>query len=196
MTDTIDQALFREKTPEQRLQLLEEQLETKQALLELRFEELAEAVCLLEQARSDKANLQDQIRLLHQQLGGSVTGTPDLVNIPEDESLPVIVDLTPEERESNRIHIEKIAESDLFDAEWYLETYPDVKASEEFADNPAAHYTLFGGFEGRKPCLEFNSDFYIRSYADVRQAKANPLVHYLEFGCNESRAFSKPVSEE
>jgi len=80
--------------------------------------------------------------------------------------------------------VELIRLSRLFNAEFYLKHNPDVKKAKV---DPAVHYLLQGGFEGRDPSDEFSSLEYLKMYKDVRLANTNPLVHYLKFGKNEKR---------
>lgn len=92
-----------------------------------------------------------------------------------------------------RLHkdIKLIKGSGLFDASWYLSTYPEVAGSGE---SPELHYLLRGGFEGYDPCEIFSSSAYLEQYPDVREAGMNPLVHYVTFGKKEGR--SVEVSEQ
>ncbi|HEY3475119.1 MAG TPA: sulfotransferase family 2 domain-containing protein, partial [Anaerolineales bacterium] len=78
-----------------------------------------------------------------------------------------------------------IVSSGLFDADWYLAKNPDVA---EAKVEPARHYLLAGGFEGRDPGPNFSSSGYLDRYADVRDSGQNPLVHYLRYGRREGRA--------
>lgn len=80
-----------------------------------------------------------------------------------------------------------IEESNLFDREWYLSQNPDIAEHPGFSLNPALHYLMFGGYEGRKPCKKFDSKFYLTKYTDVRKNGMNPLIHYLRFGQHENR---------
>jgi hypothetical protein len=82
-----------------------------------------------------------------------------------------------------------IADSPLFDAEWYLATYPDVAAS---SLEPAAHYALFGGPERRNPGPGFDAAWYLEWNPDVAQSGRNPLLHYIEDGKAEGREI-RPV---
>tara|TARA_R110002020_G_scaffold365196_1_gene577437 strand:+ start:620 stop:1216 length:597 start_codon:yes stop_codon:yes gene_type:complete len=91
-----------------------------------------------------------------------------------------------EERERLAGYIQTVRDSEFFDAQWYLETYPDIKDS-GYAEDPAMHYLLFGGFEGRHPGPLFNSIAYYLESPDVYQNQLNPLVHYLLFGREEGR---------
>ncbi|MBK9140855.1 MAG: hypothetical protein IPM23_00045 [Candidatus Melainabacteria bacterium] len=77
-----------------------------------------------------------------------------------------------------------ILRSELFDQSWYTQTYPDVSLSEI---EPALHYLLYGGFEGRNPGPLFDSDGYLDQNPNLRQAKINPLLHYLRKGKTESK---------
>lgn len=78
-----------------------------------------------------------------------------------------------------------IRKSHLFDADWYLATYPDVAAARL---DPALHYLADGWVEGRDPGPDFNSSSYLKANRDVAQSGLNPLVHYLEHGLVEGRA--------
>lgn len=170
----------------QQLQALEEQLENVRASLKKRFDEIARMTEQLESERDEEAKLIHQVQVMRQQMGSDVSAEPE----SEEEEKARLAE------ELQRKHIELVANSDLFDAEWYLETYPDVKQSETFAHQPATHYTLFGGFEGRNPCPAFDSRFYLEQYADVRNVGLNPLVHYLKFGQDEGRLISAQVEDE
>jgi len=87
-------------------------------------------------------------------------------------------------RLQNRKILRLIRSSDLFNKDWYLSNYPDVAQS---GINPAQHYLIHGGFEGRDPGPNFNSSWYLKMYSDVKAAGINPLVHYLLFGKHENR---------
>ncbi|MEP2651488.1 MAG: hypothetical protein ABJH06_05770 [Paraglaciecola sp.] len=77
--------------------------------------------------------------------------------------------------------------SEYFDAAWYLETYPDVAASEI---NPAEHYLKFGAKEGRFPSPQFDGKWYLQRYPDIADADVNPLIHFIKFGISEGRSAS------
>jgi len=82
--------------------------------------------------------------------------------------------------------------SELFDAEWYLATYPDLK---EAGVNPAEHYLKYGAAEGRFPSAEFDGNWYVQRYPDVAESGVNPLLHYIKFGRNEGRTASPKLLE-
>ena len=77
--------------------------------------------------------------------------------------------------------------SDLFDADWYLETYSDVQKD---SIDPAEHYLLYGANEGRKPSPYFDGKWYLQANPDVASENANPLIHYIKFGREEKRPMS------
>lgn len=85
--------------------------------------------------------------------------------------------------------IEQIESSPLFDAAWYLRTYPDVAAAGE---RPAVHFLHHGFSEGRSPGPDFDTAFYLARYRDVREAGMNPLIHYELVGRNEGRLTAHP----
>lgn len=94
-----------------------------------------------------------------------------------------------EERERLLPHVHMIRNSDFFDADWYMQTYPDVKES-GYAKDPAMHYLLFGGFEGRHPGPLFNSKAYYLEHSDVYYNQGNPwnpLLHFIVNGISEGR---------
>jgi len=78
--------------------------------------------------------------------------------------------------------------SPLFDAAWYLSTYPDVAAT---GQDPHQHYAAFGAAEERDPGPDFSTGFYLRRYHDVAGSGITPLSHYELYGRSEGRA-TKP----
>ena len=82
----------------------------------------------------------------------------------------------------------QITASGLFDANWYLDYYPDLKNAEV---DPLHHYIEHGAFEGRWPSAFFHSDYYLNNYIDIREANVNPLVHYINYGESEGRKPSR-----
>lgn len=89
-----------------------------------------------------------------------------------------------------KIHARKIAQSDLFDAQWYLRQNPDIAKSKLFSQNPALHYLLHGGYEGRDPSPQFSNWKYLNRNNDIYRAGFNPLLHYICHGKDEGRPMS------
>jgi hypothetical protein len=77
-----------------------------------------------------------------------------------------------------------VASSGLWDAEWYLDAYPDVETA---GMDPLRHFVAFGSLEGRSPGPKFDAASYLERYPDVRGAGAEPLFHYLTAGVHEGR---------
>lgn len=77
------------------------------------------------------------------------------------------------------------AESELFDADYYLTTYDDVRAA---GVDPLWHYLEHGWREGRDPSAGFSTKAYLDHYTDVRLRRINPLIHYLRHGYYEGRS--------
>jgi O-antigen biosynthesis protein len=97
-----------------------------------------------------------------------------------------------------------------FDAQWYVQRYPDVAIADM---DPAYHYFHFGITEGRFPngyreslsaayfykpsaeqllallkaCSWFDAAWYLQHYPDVAAAGADAAYHYLHFGAAEGR---------
>jgi hypothetical protein len=77
-----------------------------------------------------------------------------------------------------------IEKSGLFDYEYYLFTYPDVRIKDV---DPILHYLRYGAKEGRNPSKEFDTKYYYRRNQDVLKSDINPLVHYILHGIGEGR---------
>jgi len=96
--------------------------------------------------------------------------------------------MTPIEKQ-----IRVVRHSPLFDRNWYLSRYLDVKKS---GVDPAFHYVLYGWKEGRDPSERFRTAEYIALNRDVALAKVCPLYHYEEHGRAERRSFRLEYDEE
>ncbi|MBI2720092.1 MAG: glycosyltransferase [Rhizobiales bacterium] len=80
----------------------------------------------------------------------------------------------------NQVRI--LRRSRLFDEAWYVSQYPDIQRS---GLDPAVHYILIGGPEGRNPNPIFDGRWYFETYPEVAHGGMNPLIHYLENGIAE-----------
>src|SRR5665213_162935 len=74
-----------------------------------------------------------------------------------------------------------LSRSGLFDAEWYLATYPDVQNS---GMGPLTHFVRYGSRarEARCPSVYFFTPWYLDTNPDVRASGVSPIFHYLKFG--------------
>jgi hypothetical protein len=66
--------------------------------------------------------------------------------------------------------------SGLFDAEWYLRTYPDI---DEAGIDALAHFCSHGWREGRRPNFYFDCEWIQETYPELMGLGGNPLVHYI-----------------
>jgi hypothetical protein len=80
------------------------------------------------------------------------------------------------------------AASEIFDARFYLMTYPDVVAA---GVDPFEHYLLAGRFEKRKPCVVFDPADYAQTNPEVTSAGFEPFLHYALIG----KAAGAPLSK-
>lgn len=98
-------------------------------------------------------------------------------------------------KKSNPIELDValVNASGLFDVDWYLKVYPDVKAS---GLDPIVHYLKHGWKESRQPSPYFDGVWYLQRYEDVQKSSLNPLVHYLKYGIGEGRSSSPRLLEE
>lgn len=78
----------------------------------------------------------------------------------------------------------EVGQSGLFDAEWYLERNPDVKAAGFDAQH---HYLTLGWREGRDPNPLFSTNWYLAHHSEVQRSGDNPLLHYIRHGAVEGR---------
>lgn len=74
----------------------------------------------------------------------------------------------------------------FFDPQWYLQAYPDVRAT---GRNALAHYLEHGEAEGRQPNALFNPSWYAARYG--LPTRAGALDHYITIG---RFAFAKPTA--
>lgn len=75
-----------------------------------------------------------------------------------------------------RVTARRVRESGLFDAEWYLAEYPDVR---EAGMDPAWHFARHGHEEGRRPGPNFDPARYLAEQPDAAASGLSPFAHYL-----------------
>ncbi len=85
---------------------------------------------------------------------------------------------------------EEVRKSGLFDAEYYLVTYPDVA---ERNIDPLVHYLEEGAREGRDPHSDFDAGFYVEQCERRGERPINPLLHYIRIGV--ARGFKTRLEE-
>jgi hypothetical protein len=85
---------------------------------------------------------------------------------------------------NRRNGIPLIRGSIYFDEDYYLDRNPDVGAA---GMDPALHYLLHGGREGRDPGPFFSTRQYLVRYPDVAASGLNALAHYETHGRREKR---------
>jgi predicted nucleic acid-binding Zn-ribbon protein len=174
--EEMQAALRRRIAEEARLRM--QSAEEMQAALRRQMAEAArredKSAVELYRCRSESARLREDLRLLNSYLLVRVMqwfarGWRRLRGKPVSRLAAEVADLR---------------RSELFDADWYLQTYRDV--SQDAAD-PAEHYLLHGAAEGRNPGPLFDTRFYLKTHADVRESGANPLLHFVRYGKREGR---------
>lgn len=93
--------------------------------------------------------------------------------------------------------------ADLFDAQWYLSKYIDVRGDKTEA---LRHYTQYGRFEGRTPTRKiwelnelvrrtFDPAWYADQNRDIPEALENPTGHFVEYGFVAGNAPTRRVWE-
>ncbi len=86
---------------------------------------------------------------------------------PAVQRLPGLEDLTDAEVEAVR---------ELFDLEYYLDKYADIRNS---GVDPFEHFMIHGWKEERNPSQEFDVSFYNNRYLRPVNLKKNPIIHYV-----------------
>jgi glycosyltransferase involved in cell wall biosynthesis len=89
--------------------------------------------------------------------------------------------------------LSRVWHNPLFDAEWYLNEYPDVRTARHGAEH---HYRRHGAIEGRNPNAVFDTRWYRDANPDVAASRLSPLDHYYLFGASEGRAPSGSFATE
>jgi hypothetical protein len=92
-------------------------------------------------------------------------------------------------RPKERKELTAIRNSPFFDADFYLNSNPDVGATRRDA---AFHYLLHGGQEGRDPSPYFSTRQYLTNFPDVAESGWNALAHYEIYGRREMRRIFPP----
>jgi hypothetical protein len=85
--------------------------------------------------------------------------------------------------------------AEMVDGEWYVETYPDVRAAIMNGQFKSAvqHYLAYGFQEGRLPSSpKVDEAWYLATYPDVAQAILDGKVkngtdHFIHYGYIEGR---------
>ena len=80
--------------------------------------------------------------------------------------------------------VSAIEASGLFDRDWYLSEYQDVRM---LGDDPIEHYLYLGARLLRNPGPEFDTAYYLGANPDVVEAGINPFLHYVLWGRDEGR---------
>lgn len=76
---------------------------------------------------------------------------------------------------------------EAFDAQFYLNTYPDVK---EAGVDPFEHYSSWGWREGRLPNDWFDPNYYKDTYSDIDWLNQDPLEYYIRAGQHLGHEFA------
>ncbi|GEK53084.1 hypothetical protein [Vreelandella venusta] len=193
-----DQLNTNQRQYEQELQTLNDQLKAN----ELQREQLARELKTAEQAAAENFDIQAQQTVEIERQNRELA---QLVNLLEAGRLPSEASSQQGTLADNSVaakgaklsrwainrQVKLIRKSPWFDAKWYLAHNPDVAQDRKMAKNPARHYLLLGGFEGRNPSPAFDSAYYLERNPDVAETGMNPLVHYLKFGEKEQRSIKR-----
>lgn len=76
-------------------------------------------------------------------------------------------------------NVQLIWKSGLFDTEYYVKTYPEVK---RLKLDPVVHYHTLGWKQGYNPSPSFNVNFYLQTYPAALSTGEDPLVYHITRG--------------
>ncbi|MBJ7262411.1 MAG: glycoside hydrolase family 99-like domain-containing protein [Burkholderiaceae bacterium] len=103
---------------------------------------------------------------------------------PHVESVDLKLDRRKISEEELDAEVSDISASGMFDALFYTLMYGELDLTQDLA---LRHYCEHGWHEGRNPCEEFDTRFYLETYPDIRASDLNPFWHYVKFGVLEQR---------
>ena len=94
---------------------------------------------------------------------------------------------------NSTVTISSSQKSLVFDATYYANKYPDLKAAfGTDATKLYQHFITYGIYEGRQGCANFDVKTYLKKYSDLKAAYGNDyaqaLNHYLVHGYKEGRS--------
>ena len=84
---------------------------------------------------------------------------------------------------------DEILRSDLFDSDYY-----EMQLNEKINEDMLLHYLRIGFKEGLNPSKNFDGNFYLSNYDEVRSCGLNPLLHYFLFGKDNDLKINSEVS--
>src|SRR5215207_3192202 len=125
--------------------------------------------------------------------GSDVPAQPasDVREQPAASPSPPVVEPPPASVEDKPLPgMEQMAPADVarvraaFDADFYLERYPEIAAS---GADPFEHYMLYGWKEGRDPSPAFSTSYYLQHNPRIAKAGINPFLHWVSHGIREKR---------
>ncbi|RUR58054.1 hypothetical protein ELY40_00085 [Vreelandella populi] len=171
-------------------ELLEKKDTDAQQEIDRQARELAALVALLEERGIDYSSATLSVRRgaeANVSTDNSASSESDLA-LPFTAQPDIVKKAPPLNKRAIKRQVALIESSRYFDAQWYLAQYPDIARDAKMSADPARHYLLMGGFEGRNPGPDFDSAYYLATHVDVAQSNINPLIHFLKFGEKEQRS--------
>ena len=88
-------------------------------------------------------------------------------------------------------YYDDIKNSEFFDEDFYIEKYGSYIGNQD----PLTHYLLFGYKLSFYPSLNFDGDFYLNCYPNIKKQDFNPLFHFIAYGQDEGKIMQKPYTK-
>lgn len=102
---------------------------------------------------------------------------------------------------TNIVYAEGVDYKSIFDAKYYADKYPELKATYNYDEEALYnHFLFFGMKEGRSPSSEFVLEYYIHNNKDLEAAFKDEnekyYEHYVTRGKLEGRVADKMLEDE
>jgi glycosyltransferase involved in cell wall biosynthesis len=124
----------------------------------------------------------------------------DLTGLSETKVMPFLHYVSYGAAEGRAPNRESEKDFSIFDAEWYSRQYLDFSDDPILKQDPFLHYAIYGRKEGKSPNraeyerLNFNANWYLARYPELKILEENAFEHYLNFGKQEGR-FGRPEDD-
>lgn len=157
--------------------------------------EVQELQAALEDTRADSQRIQEQQQKERRQLAAEYAIVMTRAQAPAWLTKRLVKQLLqwPARLRQEKHQREQIAQSGLFDPNWYLMHNPDVQSQGQDA---LTHYQRYGGFEGRDPSPEFNTLDYLLRHPQLIASHQHPLLHHLQNRREDAQAPASGAAQE
>ncbi|WP_336275057.1 glycoside hydrolase family 99-like domain-containing protein [Vreelandella indica] len=176
----------------ERLQAQSEQLESECGRFQAEAQKLQAEI---ERYQAENQSIQQQQQQSERQLLKEYATLMTRVHTPTWLTKRLVKQLLlwPMRYRQNKHQREQIAQSGLFDPNWYLMHNPDVQSQ---GLDALTHFQRYGAFEGRDPSPQFSTLAHLAHHPELMGNHQNPLLHYLQTQQHSEEALVVDAPEE